>query len=342
MPESLVARGWRNELAPTSPTESPPFVPGTITLVVLPDTQYYADCQSRYLADQTRWTRRELESRNVKALLTLGDLTDKNSEREWQYVRQGLGLVENEVPVVLVSGNHDVGDRGSANRRTASLAQHFPAPLGAARQALVETARPGDLENAYYRVTLPRVTLGVLALEWSPRSSVIAWANRVLAKHSGDRVIVLTHAYLYDDGTRYDWWKKGAAQEWNPLAYATAKRDKEKTTTPENLHPDGAHDGEMLWNELVKKHAGVFLVLSGHVLGRGAATLVSRGDRGNSVAQVLANFQMLKDGGLGYLRLVELLPDGRTLRQKTYSPSLDVYATGPDQTGELPVDPPLW
>jgi hypothetical protein len=342
MPASLLARGWRTELAPTSAAESPAFVPGTTTLVVLPDTQYYADCESRHFADQTAWTSRELEKRNVKALLTLGDLTDKNSEREWGYVHRSLASVENSVPVVLVSGNHDVGDRGTANRRTASLAQHFPAPPGAAKQALAGTARPGDIENAYYRITLPRVTLGVLALEWSPRSSVIAWANRVLEKHAKDRVIVLTHAYLYDDGSRYDWWKKGSDQEWNPLAYETAKRDKEKSTTTTNLHPDGAHDGEMLWNELVKKHAGVFLVMSGHVLGKGAASLVSRGDRGNTVLQVLANYQMLEEGGLGYLRLVELLPDGRTLRQKTFSPTLGLYATAPEHTFDLSIDPPLW
>jgi hypothetical protein len=342
MPASLVARGYRSELSPTSSVEAPAFVPGTATLVLLPDTQYYADCENRYFAEQTRWTRDQLAARNVKAVLTVGDLTDKNSEREWQYLRAGLGFVENEVPVVLVSGNHDVGDDGTANRRTASLAHSFPAPPGAAKQALAETARPGDIENAYYRIALPRVTLGVLALEWSPRTSVIAWANRVLAKHPRDRAIVLTHAYLYEDGTRYDWWKKGGTQEWNPLAYATAKRDTKKTTTTENLHPDGAHDGEMLWNELVRKHANVFLVMSGHVLGRGAATLTSRGDHGNVVIQVLANFQMLRDGGLGYLRLVELLPDGRTLRQKTYSPSLGVFATGPDQTGDLAIDPPLF
>jgi hypothetical protein len=342
MPASLVARGWPTELTPTSTVEAPLFVPGATTLVVLPDTQYYADCESRHLSDQTRWVAEQAKSRNVRGVLTLGDLTDKNSEREWRYVKSGVGLVENAAPVVLVTGNHDLGDRGTANRRQSLLQKFFPDPPGQAKQALAATARPGDIENAYYRIALPRVTLGVLSLEWSPRSASVAWANDVLGRYAQDRVIVLTHAYLYEDGSRYDWWKKGAKQEWNPLAYGTGQKDTREPTTRANLNAEGALDGEMLWNDLVKRHRGIFLVVSGHVLGRGAALLESRGEAGNAVLQVLVNFQMLKDGGLGYLRLLELLPDGKTLRQKTYSPTLGVFATGPEQSGELVIDPPLW
>jgi hypothetical protein len=39
MPARLMSRGWRRELAPTSATEAPPLVPGSITVVALPDTQ---------------------------------------------------------------------------------------------------------------------------------------------------------------------------------------------------------------------------------------------------------------------------------------------------------------
>jgi hypothetical protein len=342
MPASLVARNFRNELVPTTPAEEPAFVPGTVTLAVLPDTQYYADCESRYFHDQTRWLGAELTKRNVKGVLTVGDLTDKNSPREWRYIREGVRVIENEVPFVLVTGNHDEGDDGTANRRGSLLPEYFPEAPGRAKQALAETLRPGDIENAYYRIELPRVTLGVLALEWSPRTATVAWANGVLAKYPRDRAIILTHAYLYHDATRFDWFGKGKKQEWNPLAYGTGKKNPAEPASQTNLHPDGAHDGEMLWNELVKKHPGVFLVVSGHVLGSGAAVLKSRGDKGNAVVQILVNYQMLREGGLGYLRLLEFLPDGKTLRQKTYSPSLSVFATAADQRGEVTVEPPIW
>lgn len=135
----------------------------------------------------------------------------------------------------------------------------------------------------------------------------MSWVDKVLATYASDRVIVITHAYLYHDPTRYDWAAKGRAQEWSPHAYGTASSD--------------AHDGERLWSELVSKHAGVFLTLDGHVLGVGAG--------------------LASDEGLGYLRLLELGPSGAALRMSTYSPILEQWATALDPCFELPIVPPL-
>src|SRR4029078_13656137 len=104
-------------------------------------------------------------------------------------------------------------------RRGSLLTHYFPQPPGIAQAALAETRSAFAIENAYYRIALPRVTLGVLVLEWAPRTSTVAWANQVLSRYAHDRVIVVTHAYLYEDSTRYDWHTRGAAQRWNPLWY---------------------------------------------------------------------------------------------------------------------------
>jgi hypothetical protein len=146
-------------------------------------------------------------------------------------------------------------------------------------------------------------------------------------------VIIVTHAYLYDDSTRYDWRTRRTGQLWNPLSFDMAWG--EAILDPES-------DGEILWNDLVRRHAGVFLVLCGHVGGRGTGLLASRGDAGNLVQQVLANFQLLDEGGLGYLRLFEIQPDGKSMRMKTYSPSLGLFATAPTQQADLPIEPALW
>jgi hypothetical protein len=342
LPPSLVARGWQRDLSPTAVREPEPFVPGSETLAVLPDTQYYAMCNSPHFERQTRWVARAARGRAIRAVITLGDLTESNTEAEWSFVQQGFLPLEERLPLVLVTGNHDHGDSGQANQRRSLFTRYFAEPQGASAEALTETLNPGDRENAYYRVRLPKVTLGVLALEWSPRDKTVAWANDVVKRHAQDRIIVVTHAYLYHDGTRYDWWGKGEKQEWNPCVYRTARRDPSAPTTHKNIHPEGAHDGEALWRALVSQHPNIFLTLNGHVLGDGSARLSSRGVHGNLVQQVLVNFQMLREGGLGYLRLLEVLPDGKTLRMKTYSPSLGVFATAAEQTGDLELSPPLW
>jgi hypothetical protein len=169
-------------------------------------------------------------------------------------------------------------------------------------------------------------------LEWSPRRDTVSWANQIVAKYRDHRIVVSTHAYLYEDSTRYDYATRKDDQLWNPLAYRTAKND---------FAEDGSCDGEMLWNDLIRKHPNIFLVVSGHVLGQGAARLTSVGDSGNVVHQLLANYQMLDEGGLGYLRLLEFYPDHKTLHVKTYSPSLNVYSYAADQDFRLELSPPL-
>jgi hypothetical protein len=82
--------------------------------------------------------------------------------------------------------------------------------------------------------------------------------------------------------------------------------------------------------------------VSGHVLGQGTGHQTSRGDAGNVVHQLLTNYQMLDEGGLGYLRLLELYPDGKTIHVKTFSPSLGLYSYAAGQDFRLTVEPPLF
>lgn len=320
-------------LAPTSAVDPSPSPAGSSTVVLLPDIQYYTKCGLPHLAAQMRWLADHAETRHLRAAVFAGDLTEHNSASDWRYVRDQLSAAQWHVPLMLATGNHDEGHLGSAKKRGSLMPAYFPAPPGLSQALLAETARPAEIENAYYRIAMPRVTIGILMLEWAPRASTVRWANEVLSKYGFDRVIIVTHAYLYVDSTRYDWRTRGARQLWSPMSYRMSKS--EARSDPES-------DGEMLWNGLVRRHAGVFLVLCGHVGGTGTGYLESRGDAGNLVGQVLANFQLLDEGGLGYLRLFEIQPDGRSLRMKTYSPSLDLYAIGDAQSGVVPIEPALW
>lgn len=358
LPNTLLARGWPRELSPTSPTrpDAPPTsfgVPphsGTasphtaFTVGVIPDTQYYTLCRHAHFAAQVQWLADEATTLKLLAALHLGDITESNTPDEWLFARSALAPLRDRRPTFLATGNHDYGDDGTANRRHTLFAQYFSSPPAPTQSAVAETMTAGDLENAYYRLTVvdrrslgdanTPFTLGVLVVEWSPREKTVDWANRVLTKYPDDRVVFVTHAYLYHDSTRYDWARKGTQQEWNPHAYGD--------TRPADKQPADVFDGEKLWRALVSKHKNVFLTLNGHVLGDGTGLLSSRGAHGNVVHQVLVNYQMLNEGGLGYLRLMEFDEDGKTLRMRTYSPSLGIWATAPDQHFDLTIEPPLW
>jgi hypothetical protein len=166
------------------------------------------------------------------------------------------------------------------------------------------------MENSFHRFEAGERKFLVLALEFGPRRDVVRWANEVVAKHTDRQVILITHAYVYFNETRYDWKKYGDKQSWNPHSYAVAKASDDDVT-----------DGEELWTELVSRHDNFILTLNGHVLSDGLGRLVTATPNGRKIPQVLVNFQMKPKGGDGWLRLLEFRPDGTTLQVYDYSPT---------------------
>ena len=92
-------------------------------------------------------------------------------------------------------------------------------------------------------------------------------------------------------------------------------------------HPEGVNDGQDTWDKLLRRHESAMLVFNGHFLG--AANNVGRGNEGNTVYQMLSNYQQMDEGGGGYLRLVRCDPSNRRVSVKTYSAHLDSYLTDP-------------
>ena len=341
LPPGLRKPDWPVRLGPTQPEDPSPPQAEDVTLVVLPDTQYYASCRETHMKSQTQYVARLAQERRVAATLFLGDLTEHNSADEWRYVQDALDQLPGHLPFVLATGNHDYGRAGTADVRTTRFNELLKPPNQTTQNAVLGQMEPGHWENVLYRLRVAEYDVAVLVLEWSPRSKAVSWAQEMLRNFPDERLIFITHAYMYFDDTRYDWQGRGAEQEWNPVAYGTAKMDPTGPAGGENLHPDGAWDGQMLWDGLLRDYPGLFLTLSGHVLGDGAGRLLSRGSAGNVVHQVLTNYQMLDEGGLGYLRLLEFAADGTSLVMKTFSPSLHVYATAKDQFFTLNIEPQL-
>jgi hypothetical protein len=173
----------------------------------------------------------------------------------------------------------------------------------------------------------------------------VAWANQILAAHADTPAILITHAYLYRDGTRYD--HVGApGQQFNPHAYVTMGQP-----------GSSINDGAELWTKLVEPHSNVKLVFSGHDVNGGgippgtAARLASRRGDGTIVHQLLANYQTcvgapceksangeLVHGGNGFLRLLRFPADGHTVAVETYSPYLGQSLS--DAANQFTIDVP--
>lgn len=328
---ALVRAGSAPDVAATVPPPPLPFVPGSWTIAVLPDTQNYTLASPSYahiFEAQTDWIVQNKETRNIIFVLHLGDIVNNNVTNQWEVAQRAMTILDGEVPYAFVPGNHDYGSNGSSNNRQTLLNDYFPIANYTGWPTFGGAMEPGKMDNTYHLFQAGGKNWLVLALEWGPRNQAIAWANNIVTQYPNHKVILITHAYTYFDDTRYDWKTKGASQSWNPYAYGTAQ------------DPDGTNDGEDLWQKLARKHRGFVFIMNGHVLNDGLGRLSSWGDHTNIVHQLLVNYQMRSLGGEGYLRLLEFLPDGKTVQVKAYSPYLDRYFTDSQNQFVLDLDPP--
>ncbi len=351
------------EEAPLVHQEPLPFVEGAFTIVVLPDTQGYAEDFPWIFEAQTGWIANNVKRRNIVFVLHLGDITDDNTPEQWKVAQRALRRLDGIVPYALALGNHDIGDRGKSATRDTLFNTYFPIEHYKTLSTFggVFDAEPDRMDNSFHLFSasnrknsrknqpcavdrdskdhnsglrsLDRFSAGgrdflVLALEFGPRDVVVDWANRVLDRYPNRTAILITHAYLYVDDTRYDWKTYGKKQMWNPHSYRMGQKE------------GGCNDGEELWNKLVSKHPNMLMTLNGHCLLDGLGRKTSQGDAGNPVHQMLVNFQMKPRLGDGFLRLMEFLPDGETVQVKDYSPLLNAYRDSPDNHFTLKIPPP--
>jgi 3',5'-cyclic AMP phosphodiesterase CpdA len=303
-----------------------PFVPGSTTVVVLPDTQYYSLAFPDILRRQTRWIADSKDARRIAYVFHVGDVVDLNSGPEWAIASEAFLPLDGLVPYLLVGGNHDYGNSGFADNRNTGLNVWFPRTRFTSWPSFGGGFESARVDNTYHLFDINGQPWIAIGLEFDPRDQALAWADGILAQHPSRRAFIVTHAYMFNDETRYDG-RARPDQLWAPHTYPTANQ------------PGGSNDGEAIWNDLVARHENVRFVLSGHVLGDGTARLSSRTREGRMVHQLLSNYQNRENGGNGWLRALEFHPDGVTVQVRSYSPWLNQHLTDSQNQFVLAVDP---
>lgn len=308
----------------------------TWSIVVLPDTQDYTESFEAPFEAQIDWILANIDALDIRFVLHEGDIVDFNEAQQWEVAQRQLGRLSGRVPLALSVGNHDMGVDDWADVRSSMIDDYFDWE-GVADEPYRGGRYDGTLWNSYYYLAGDRADWLILSLEFGPRTKVLEWANAVIEDHPERLVIVLTHAYLYSDGTRYDWEQKGETQRWNPHSYGL--RPLEPSSESRSVN-----DGEQMWSQLVSKHSNVRFVLSGHTLNDGVGRLTSTGNAGNYVHQLLANYQhqVVHDGesrgDSGFLRIMEFDETTGSVQVRTYSPWLDQVLDDSDNRFTLAVD----
>jgi Calcineurin-like phosphoesterase len=308
-------------LAPETPAAQP------VSIVVLPDTQYYNTDyhHAAVFAMQTNWILAQKSPLHIQAVLHVGDIVDScNSVDQWTNANSAMRLLDGVVPYFVVSGNHDTdGDRKGL------INDYFgPASL----PWVTSTMTAGQIENNYALVDIGPQQWLVLGLEFGPRDAVMTWADAVLKAYPDRPAIIVTHAYLYSDGNRYDIAISGLDrtnpnyQNFIPQSYVYTSSQ-------------GINDGEQIWQKLILTNPNVRLVFSGHVTATtGGARLTSTRPDGSRVHQMLSDYQWYKgeDFGFGYMRVLQFDYSKKTIQVETYSPYTDDYLT--DDANQFTLD----
>lgn len=310
--------------APALPATRLPvvFSDGGWTLALLPDTQLYAADHPEVFIRQTQWLASNKDRLKLCFVAHEGDIVHTNTHPEWLAARQAMSELNRAgIPYSLTTGNHDIGPWGNTADRTTLLNDYFTNRdyRHSKSSGLFEKPR---IENSWHKAATPHGDVLIVSLEFGPRTAVLDWAGKIVSENAALDTIIVTHAFMYYDGTRYDWAQKGTKQRWNPHSYPLAKA------------PGDVTDATKMWDRFISKHANIRFVLSGHVLESGAARLGTPGRDGRPVHQILANFQSgVKPargfGSGGFLRLMRFAADRKTVAVKTYSPWYDQWLDEP-------------
>lgn len=279
---------------------------------MIPDTQKYAESSSLISRahDQTQWIRDNESAENIAFVSHEGDIVEHGSSTtEWERMDAVMDRLDGVVPYATTVGNHDYATTSSRSSGTENYSKYFGKNRYSGKSWFLGSA-PND-RGHYQRFSAGGYDFIHVDLEWgvpgtvSDSSTVMGWADSVLAKNPNTPTIVTTHAYLWD------------------------KVDYEGHATQRS----GANSGRDVYRNLIRRHPQVFMVLNGHYhRADGQWKQVSKNDAGSEIYEMLADYQHYANGGDGWMRLVRFVPDGGSgsldrVSVRTYSPSRDEYRT---------------
>lgn len=294
----------------------------SVRVVLLPDTQTYSHKFPGIFRMQTAWIAAKADS--IDFAIHLGDITDHNTGEQWNVAKKAFALMDGKVPYAFVPGNHDmgVGTKLADVRNTDLFNTHLPYEKYSRFPSFGGAFEAGKMDNTWHRFSGGGHDWLVLCLEFGPRNKVIEWANTLISDHPRHKVMVVTHAYMYSDDQRMG---ADSTHKWLPERYGIGR----------DTGADAVNNGQKLWEKLIRHHKNIVFVFNGHVLNDGTGTLVSQGDKGNKVYQMLSNYQEgvtgSVQGGSGFLRIIDIDTAAGSIRVRTYSPYTDEYKEEPDQ-----------
>ena len=302
-------------------------------VVVLPDTQIYAQSFPETFDAQLRWIAEHKEEHNIVFVTHVGDIVQAaNRPDEWTNATAAYQWIRDiDLPHGFSVGGHDVSNYGETPNNTCANFSHIDCDF----TDFLEHFGPQHYEgsswwggasesghSSFQTVSASGLNLLFLHLPQDTPRPEVEWANEVIDAHPGHLVHITTHRYLFDYRLTEDLptpLNLIPAGRFNALTYTLGGQSL--------LWTDGL-EAEQLFEELVSAHPNVWGVHCGHVDAEFKQT--SQNVAGLPIHEILVDYQDMEGGGNGWMRLLTFSPSSNEIRVQSYSPVLDAYRANGD------------
>jgi len=282
-------------------------------VVLLGDIQNYTTSNNGYLNKVVNWLlASQAAGVHIKTVIQLGDITNFNNTSDWNNFRQIMAPLEQSIHVIYCTGNHDYGNNGTANVRETLFDGY---ENYADNSDYVASMQPQKFENSYFYLTLNKKQFLVLSLEFGPRDEVLQWADSIIKMNPQRMAVLVTHAYLYKNGERFDPTQLTNEHGLDPHSFGLCKNEK-------------VNDGDEIWEKIIYPNPNVRFVFCGHMSSPDyIGNLISNNSSNDPVLQCLLDPQNLTNGGNGWIQLLEFPRSTSEVKISTYSPILHQWNT---------------
>lgn len=283
------------------------------SLVIMGDQQSAVEYASEYVAKSYNWIKDNASAMNLKAFINVGDIVDDARFLSWRipsgnpnkYVNYNPGhmpnwsyqlqfaenqankLMDLNIPIAMTMGNHDYDDMAESYRVKDSFNEYFDYEDYAEKSWFGESLY-NDLEACTYYFDAFGVEYMIITLGTYPTDEMLDWANQMVEANPNKKVIVSTHGYY-----------EGESRELTDYGFR-------------------------IWNNFLKKHANILMVVCGHECTEDGSVIkrIDFGDNGNAVYQFMINPQVEEFYGSGMFSQFIFRADG-SVDHVYYSPYVD-------------------
>lgn len=277
----------------------------TDRLVIVPDIQYYTNNDSRlkYLTSIVDFINDA--DNKVSTCIQVGDLTYQNKAEQWRNAEDYFfSKISPNIVSVFCLGNHDYGNNGRSKERRSNI----PSSLSPIMDIKAENF---EYENYVRFFLIDEMPFAVLVLEFAPRNNALEWANDVIRSNPDVSFIVLTHAFLNNEGKLFD--------------STDFLCDNEASQKSYYMGGDYINDSKEIFAKIVSNNINVKMVICGHCTSKNYIEhLEVENSFGQHVHCVMVNYQHYKEGGLGYVALLDYVDGLFVLKSySTFNKKLD-------------------